>query len=200
MRVAPHLRCVRSLHTRELSQNTMSTPSSKIWRHLPYMCILPPSRSPPGYFRFAVFPVEFRDESKVNMLITLQFPARVWKLSFEAHQGYDWMHDLANARAAPLCYRAPPEMSILSPHVGEGGYRAMDFDDASETAPEASEEKVLVSTGEGPPLTIPPTMFPEATRVDASESASESGVSAPLPCFPRALKRRNMRILGAGRA
>ena len=90
------------------------------------------------------------------------------------------MRDLANARAAPLCHRAPPEMSIPSPYVGEGGYHAMDFDDASEATSEASdEEKVSFSAGEGPPSTSPITSFQAATQVYASDSASESGMSAP---------------------
>ena len=60
----------------------------------------------------------------------------------------------------------------------------MNFDDTSEVASKSSEEeKVLVSTRKGSPLTSPPTMFQAATQVDASDLASESEVSALLPRF-----------------
>ena len=101
--------------------------------------------------RFTQFPVEFRNENRVTLLIAFQFPASIWIFLLEGHQDYDWMEGLAYARADPLLLSTPLVLNILSPRVGEGGYRAADFKDyASEGGSEVAEdEKASVSSRGG---------------------------------------------------
>ena len=62
------------------------------------------------------FPVEFRDDARINILTSLTFYARVWKVLLEAHKGFDWMTDLAYSRTGSL--KCPPPLNIPSPRVG----------------------------------------------------------------------------------
>ena len=69
---------------------------------------------------FTSFPVEFRDEKRLGILLGLKLYARVWKFLLKAHLGYDWMSDLAYDRTDPMLSGQPPMVSIPSPRVGEG--------------------------------------------------------------------------------
>ena len=41
------------------------------------------------FLSLTLFPVELRDEVQVKILTSLKFPAQVWKVLLEGHEGYD---------------------------------------------------------------------------------------------------------------
>ena len=49
----------------------------------------------------SVIPEKYRDLARLAAMTGLSFPARVWKILFEAHQGYDWMVRLDSKNSPP---------------------------------------------------------------------------------------------------
>ena len=127
---------------------------------------------------FTLFPVDFRDEVRLRILTSLKFPARVWKVLFEGHEGYDWMEDLGYARGRDT---RPAPVEIPSPRVGAGGYRASDFED-----PLSDDEEVEAEESKTPATFVPPRGG-ESLRIDSlgSSDAEPPTRVSTLPTFAR---------------
>ena len=142
---------------------------------------------------FTDFPISMRGDDVMDLLTSLGFPARVWKLLFEVHGGYDWMEDLAKPpaeRGRALRANLPP-LNIPSPRAGEGGYDPEGF--------EAYEDDPQDEQGRNP--SPPPQSQAQAnpnpslgewagTGGDRSNSphesfntANEGGLNSPPPVF-----------------
>ena len=75
----------------------------------------------------------------MEILTSLSFFAKTWKVLLEAYEGPQWITDLVFGSGSaklppqePFRSGPPPGIDIPSPRVGEGGYRASEFvEDAS---------------------------------------------------------------------
>ena len=129
---------------------------------------------------FTLIPLDFRYTKQLNILLALKFSARVWKLLFEAHQGYDWMVELANERSSPVKRGQPQQLQIPSPRVREDGYHDPDFLGLSDV--EDSNE------GSGPVSKPPPVEEVQQRALpirSVTSHISDAVSSDSTPAFPR---------------
>ena len=163
------------------------------------------------------FPISMRGEDVMGLLTSLNFPARVWKLLFEVHGGYDWMEDLANPPAERRGnLRANlPLLNIPSPRVGAGGYDPSGFE-AYEDDPQDEEGGNTSPTPQSqsnpnPPSESYPTLSQGVFNTSGAaagdmlnsphesfNTANEGGLNSPPPVFasrvynPREIRRATL--------
>jgi len=121
---------------------------------------------------FTDFPINMRGDDVMDILTGLEFPARVWKLLFEVHEGYDWMEGLSRPSGLPVSRLVA--LQIPSPRAGEGGYDPSGFDDYDEDTP-----------GEGREDTVPPPpMDPNPNPPQSTDHPSSTRISRTSNVVP----------------
>ena len=92
----------------------------------------------------------YRDEERLKILTTLELPARVFKVLIEAYPGHDGLLSLGESvrpgqASGILSGTRPVEagagliIDIPSPRMGEGGFRASEFEDRPSSSSSSSE-------------------------------------------------------------
>ena len=132
---------------------------------------------------FTDFPIDMRGDDVMGILTSLEFPARVWKLLFEVHEGYDWMERLSHPSGLPVS--SLPALQIPSPRAGEGGYDPSGFDDYDDDDDDTPGDGGQGVTVPPPPMDSNPNP-PQSTHHPSNTSARESGGNSVHQSFSTA--------------